>query len=294
MGILLDDENIAKKKRAMMKKRAIGRSVALGLAVLLVTLVFQTPSFGAEAKKYAIGIGFNFATGDYGTSQTTDSVSVPVTIDYYPSKRLSFELTIPYLYQSNSTTVFAGGMRFSTQRGRRGGMQGTSSTLNVDQSQSGLGDISLTMGYVIQQETKTLPALRPLLYLKFPTADADKGLGTGEFDLGIGLGAVKWFGRWYTFAEGRYVFQGSNADLGLKNYATLEVEGGRPVTDSFLPTVSLWWSSSPSDTSPNLLEARLNGKYWVSDRISLKGYLGTGLSDASPDFDMGAAVYYSF
>ena len=277
-----------------MRRGSVRFFLGAGVALLLGMMLSPQRSSAAEAKKYAVGLGFNYATGDYGTSQTTDSVSVPVMIDYYPTKRLDFELVIPYLYQSNSTTIFSGGMRFSTQRGSRGGMMGSSSALNVDDSQSGLGDITLTAGYVIQKETQTAPALRPLLYLKFPTADEDKGLGTGEFDIGVGLGAVKWIRGWYTFAEGRYIFQGSNSDLGLKDYGTIEVEGGRPLTDRFLPTVSLWWSSPPSDQSSNLLEARLNGKYWVSDTISLKGYLSKGLADGSPDFGVGAAVYYSF
>ncbi len=110
-------------------------------------------------------------------------------------------------------------------------------SFDTSESQSGLGDITLTAGYIILQESQTLPAVRPLIYLKFPTADEDEGLGTGEFDVGGGLGAVKWFGRWYTFAEGRYIFQGSNSDLGLKDYGTLEGEAGYRLTDRFLPTV---------------------------------------------------------
>lgn len=62
--------------------------------------------------------------------------------------------------------------------------------------------------------------------MKFPTGDDNKGLGTGEFDVGFGLGAGKWFDQWYTFAEGRYIFHGSIFDLGLKDYGTLEIEGG--------------------------------------------------------------------
>jgi Putative MetA-pathway of phenol degradation len=264
-------------------------TVALVLAALLVA----APSFGAAAKQFALGLGVDFASGDYGTDTTTRSVRVPLTVDYFATDRLDFELIVPYLYQNNSNTVFAGGMRFPTNRGGGGGgmMQ---SGVNASSSQSGLGDTTLTAGYLLQKESASLPAVRPLLYLKFPTGDKDKGLGTGELDLGAGIGASKWFGPWYTFVEGRYIFQGSNSDLGLKDYATLEGEAGYRVNRRFLPSVDLWYSSAPSDAASDQVEARLKGKYWVSDAVRLDGYLGKGLTSQAADFTIGGAVFYSF
>jgi hypothetical protein len=258
-------------------------------AIVVVALFVVSPSFAA-AKKFSVGLGVDVATGDYGTDTTTDSVRVPLTVDYFASDRLDFELVVPYLYQSNSNTILAGGMRFPFER--RSGMRQTA--FNAGDSQGGLGDTTLTAGYLIQTETETRPSLRPLVYLKFPTGDEDKGLGTGEFDIGAGLGAVKWFGPWYTFAEGRYIFQGSNSDLGLKDYGTLEGEVGYRVRKDFLPTFSLWWSSPPADDASDILEARLNGTYLVSDDVYLKGYLGKGLTSDAADYGAGLAVFYSF
>lgn len=243
-----------------------------------------------EVKKYAVGLGVNYATGDYGTDTTTDSLRIPLTLDYFPTDRLDFELVIPYLYQNNSNTILSGGMRFPFERHR--GMRITG--FDTSDSVSGLGDISLTAGYLLRQESDTLPSVRPLLYLKFPTADEDEGLGTGEFDVGAGIGAAKWFGPWYTFGEGRYIFQGSNSELGLKDYATLEGEVGYRLSPKFLPSVSLWWSSAPADDSSDLVEARLNGTYRATDDVTLEGYLGTGLSSGTADFGAGLAVFYSF
>ena len=258
----------------------------------LVALFVAAPSFADAAPKYSLGLGFDFASGDYGTDTTTHSVQVPLTVDYFASDRLDFELVIPYLYQNNSNTIAAGGMRFSTDRESGSGM--TPSGVNASSSQSGLGDTTLTAGYLLQKESASLPAIRPLLYLKFPTGDEDKGLGTGEFDLGAGVGVSKWFGPWFTFAEGRYISQGSNSDLGLKDYATLEGEVGYRVNNRFLPSFDLWYSTAPADDSSDQLEARLKGKYWVSDTVSLDGYVGKGLTSQTANFTVGAAVSYSF
>lgn len=267
--------------------KRLAASVVLFLAALLVA----APAFAAATKQFAVGLGVNYASGDYGTDITTRSVRVPLTVDYLATDRLDFELIVPYLYQNNSNTVLAGGMRFPV--GRSGGsmMRGS---VNTTSSQSGLGDITLTAGYLLQKESATLPAVRPLLYLQFPTGDEDKGLGTGEFAFGPGIGASKWFGPWYTFAEGRYIVQGSNADLGLKDYATLEGEAGYRVNRRFLPSLDLWYSTPPSDAASDQLDARLKGKYWVTDAVRLDGYLGRGLTSKTADFEAGAALFYSF
>ena len=95
-------------------------------AIALATLFLASHSFAAEVPRYALGLGVDFASGDYGSNITTRSVRVPVTLDYFASDRLDFELIIPYLYQNNSNTVFAGGMRFPAGSGGGGGMMQTS------------------------------------------------------------------------------------------------------------------------------------------------------------------------
>lgn len=271
--------------------RACLRKIFSGVVTVAMAAFFvAAPSLALAAKKYALGLGVNFATGDYGTDTTTDSLRFPLTLDYFPTERLDFELVIPFLYQSNSNTILAGGTRFPFER--HGGMRQT--TFDTSDSQNGFGDISMTVGYILLKGDENLPSIRPLLYVKFPTADEDEGLGTGEFDVGAGIGVAKWFDRWYTFAQGRYIFQGSNSDLGLKDYATLEGEAGYRLTERFLPTISLWWSTPPADDASDLVEVRLNGKYWVTDDVYLEAYLGKGLSDEAADFGTGLTVFYSF
>jgi hypothetical protein len=58
---------------------------------------------------------------------------------YYPNEKLDFELHVPFLRTSNTTTVIANGMH-----GRGGGTQ---RSVQSSESQMGLGDVSLTTGY---------------------------------------------------------------------------------------------------------------------------------------------------
>jgi hypothetical protein len=286
-------------------KRSLRRAGLTGLALIVVCGFFSVPAQGAD-RKLSLGLGFEFATGDYGTDDTTDSYKIPLMVNYYPTDRLGFDLEIPYIYQSNSTTVTLGGMRFPAHEEEGGGQQGpghggmgsstTSSTTSVDlsDSQSGLGDITLTASYIVLEEQERFPLVRPLLYVKFPTADEDDGLGTGEFDYGGGLGLAKWFGKWATYLEGMYILPGSSGDFDPDNYWTYLVSASYRLTDNLRPGVSLSGGTAAFDDASDPLEARLKLSYWASERASLGGYLATGLSDGSPDFGAGIFGFVSF
>jgi hypothetical protein len=148
-----------------------------------------------EQNKYSTALSVEYSSGDYGTSVTTDAVTTKLTLGWYPLERLDFSLEIPYLYQSNSVSTPFGMGRFRTarmqqtaqgQRPMRMGSSTFASTFDVTKSQSGIGDLVLKGGYIILQEKELAPEIRPEAYVKLPTADEHKGLGTGEFDGGIG------------------------------------------------------------------------------------------------------------
>lgn len=280
-------------------KKTLSRAGLTGLVLVVVCSLFSVPAQGAD-RKLSLGLGFEFATGDYGTDDTTDSYKIPLMVNYYPTDRLSFELEIPYIYQSNSTTVTLGGMRFPAHEEEGGGQHGTghgstgTTSVDLSDSQSGLGDITLTTSYIVLEEQEKFPLVRPLLYAKFPTADEDDGLGTGEFDYGGGLGLAKWFGKWSTYLEGMYILPGSSGDFDPDNYWTYLVSASYRLTDNLRPGVSLSGGTAAFDGVSDPLLAKLRLSYWASERASLGGYLATGLSDGSPDFGTGIFGFVSF
>ena len=74
--------------------------------LLVILLVIVLPGVvWAQSGTYAVGIGFEYYNGDYGTSEETDSYSIPLTFNYYPTQRWDFQLKIPYVYVSSSSTL---------------------------------------------------------------------------------------------------------------------------------------------------------------------------------------------
>ena len=264
--------------------------------LMLLSLVHPALS-RAESPEFSIGLGFDYSTGDYGTDETSDFWAVPLVIDYYPHPRFDLEAVIPYVFQSSGATVLSGGQRFAVDRPRRGQQGGgmvQPVVTDVETSEKGLGDISLTGGYLLASEGVHTPSARAFLYLKLPTASENRGLGTGTFDLGPGLEIAKWFDRWYTRGNASYVFQGENEDFELKDYLRFGAEVGNQVSSQFFISVSLWGATPPSEQSPTLLDAQVKGIFWASEKWRWEGNLSRGLSDGSPDFGGGLAVYRRF
>ena len=263
----------------------------------------------AERPLFSLGIGLDYETGDYGTGSDSDFVSVPLYIDFYPSERLDFELIIPYVYQSLedgdvSTVVYrtSGGSAAGAVRGRRATATDstttttttTTTTKSRDTSESGLGDITLTAGYVLVEENSGTPQIRPTFYLKFPTADEDKGLGTGEFDFGPGLTVAKWLGDWHLFAEGVYVVQGDSDLYDSQDYFRYNGGLGYQLNDGLYGAVQAVGATAPADDADEALEGRLKLVWRPVADVAFEGYVGTGLSDGSADFTSSLAVFFDF
>jgi len=155
------------------------------LAYLVVTVYAVDQKIQPEAEfiGLSIGTGFEFETGDYGTNQTIDSWRIPFRIAWSPSNRWGVSLEIPYIYQSGSgETVLLGGQASPTGRGGRMTMTSASTTRMTTFSEQGLGDSTLNIDFSLVGDGWQTPKLMALGYAKLPTADKDKGLGTGEFD----------------------------------------------------------------------------------------------------------------
>lgn len=280
------------------------------IAAVTTLLLLSMPVAGrAEDKTASVGLGFEFTSGDYGTGTTTNSVFIPLTVEVTPTERWGVSLEVPYVYQSN-TNVIAGQFRqmqggpmaaqavAAAMTGSGSGMgSGTirsSSNSNPSQAQSGIGDVTFRTGYVILKEGNAIPQIRPNLFVKFPTADKNKGLGTGEFDEGFAVEVSKWFGDWYTFIEPGYTIQGKSPDLALKNYMSYSAGAGYQVTNNFRPMFILKGATAPADGSSSLLEARLKLKYQATNHTGIEGYFAKGITTSSPDYGTGLAVFYDF
>jgi hypothetical protein len=273
--------------------------------ILAITLLVPSHVKASEYS-YSVSQGLEFSSGKYGTDTRTDTIFAPLTVMATPTDRLGLSLEIPYIYQSNGNVVSSianGGMQatrtvmlsavgVSAMSGPGSGMSPSSASMN--QSESGLGDITLRVGYVLVPEKDSMPQVRPMAFVKFPTADKNASLGTGEFDEGFTVEVSKWFGKWNPFAEAGYTVQGKSPQLALKNYMTYNSGIGYQVAENFRPILLIKGATSPADGASSLLEVRLKLKYQATNHTGIEGYLAKGITTNSPDYSTGLSVFYDF
>ncbi|QWV95423.1 transporter [Geomonas oryzisoli] len=275
--------------------------------LLVVGSLLVPAAVRAEGPALSATLGFEFATGDYGTGVTTRSVYLPLTVALAATDRLGFSLEVPYVYQSNSAVntgvlLGSGGQMAGMQKevaamnGQHGG-SGSMSSAKPDsygRSSSGVGDITAKAGYVLVPEGELMPRIRPYLFVKFPTGDENKALGTGAFDEGGAVEFFKQVDRWYSFVETGYTVQGHSSLLPLKDYFSFNAGTGYEVTDSLLPMLVVKSSTAPIEGASALVETRLKLKYLATGHTSIEGYLAKGWTRSSADYGSGIAVSYDF
>lgn len=276
-------------------------------AALCLSMVMALPAFGSAAPDVpvpenphtvSVSLGVEYASGTYGTGSTLRNVYMPLVAAWAPGDVFDFSIELPFVYQNsaNITGISYRASRTTATRPTRGsrasGTTVTSDTAATDVY--GLGDIILRFGAIAIAEDGSLPMVRPSLLLKCPAADASDGLGTGEFDAGVGLEAAKWIDDLHVLAEGLYTYQGKADGLDLKNFFSYSAGVGYQVTKNIEPMFMIKGATATSGTSGYQLEARARLIWSLGSSTTLDLFGSHGIAVNSPDFGGGVAIVYSF
>ena len=227
-------------------------------------------SFAEEGPTWQYGLSFSYLTGDYGEDDDTDIFYTAGTIKRYLDKG-DVTLTIPYIDISDDGVTFIDG--------------GAEAVAGVSGG-SGLGDIILKGRYYAVEQDGPLPYIDLVGSIKFPTADEDKGLGTGETDFTV----MAEFARrleddaWIVLGELGYTFVGEPS--------------GYDADNRWLYSVGLAYEVDPKVTVSGYLDRRtaifkgnddplsilMIGEYKFRPDLRLDTMLELGLNDGAPDF----------
>lgn len=297
--------------------KAVRTTILLGVMTLFWTgSPLRAQEFVSPwAKDLSFGIGADYTTGTYGTDTRTNSVVIPVTMEWRPLKWLDLQAGIPYIHQNNTVSPVyvvnpgsaqnvSDSEQAATSQGKQAMAATTQGTGGISQpgrttSQNGIGDVSLQAGVIFIQEGDIVPQFRALLYLKCPTGDQDNWLGSGEFDEGIGLAVSRSLGDLSLYLEGMWIFQGGSDFLvesgyTARDYLNYYAEISYQATDSLIPALALRGTTPTSDELGGTAEIRLKLAWKATEHVGFQAYVGTGLTTTSSDFSSGASLFYNF
>ena len=267
------------------------RCYRIVIAASLVMLLSAVPVL-AEDPIWSLSGFVDYSRGDYGTGKDTTLLYIPFRLGVTPIERFTVSLTVPYIEQDTQTVFLTGGgvaVRKEKARELR------TARASVTRTESGLGDVLLKGQYVLLEERPTFPEISPYLKVKFPTADEDRGLGTGEFDETLGVDLTKTFlERLVAYLTLAYTFIGSPSGTELHKSFAWSVGAAYLVATPFSIFAFLDGATALAAGQEDPLELRVGAEYRLTKALRLSGSAGAGLSSGSPNYDLmgGFAVRF--
>ena len=242
------------------------------------------PETSTEREHFQLKLGAGYDQGDFGTSSTTRSGYAPLTLCYL-GERFDVGLVLSLVYlDTESSVVVVEGLPTASQRQRR-------------TSEVGFGDIILRGRYYLVEDAgvdSAVPSLMPFLKVKAPTASANKGLGTGEWDVGFGLEFDKRFSEFFILGDVGYTFIGDPPGQNFRNRPAASLGIGRFFTPTIAVTALLDWRRSLVSGRDDPLELFGIVQVKLARTLTLTPYAFAGLTDGSPDFGVGLELSWRF
>lgn len=247
------------------------------VAIAACGLLFADESNSDDLK---VSTGLNYFYGDYGRDDKTEILHSSLNIKYRAFPWVA-KLALPILKIDGFGGIDGNGNIIGDGTDER----------RVD---SGIGDVVAQLAY------QYVPPIASSVILvngkvKFPTADENKGLGTGEYDYSLETQVVKSFDRLTPFMTFGYTYVGKSSDSILKNRFYTNLGSVYRVNPKYDIGLMYAYKQASSDESTN--DRKIIGFFsWKVPQTqwSIEGYLLGGLTDASPDAGGGVSLSYLY
>jgi hypothetical protein len=242
-------------------------------------MLIASPVFSAEeeeAPQWQYGLSFSYLTGDYGQGSDTDIVYTAATVKRYLDKG-DITLTVPYVDISADGVTFVDGSAESVGEGDGG---------------SGLGDVILKGRYYAVEQDDLLPFIDLVGSVKFPTADEDEGLGTGEFDFTFLVEMARRLSNdaWMILGELGYTFVGEPSGYDVENRWIYSIGLAHELNPKVTLSGYLDGRTAVVEGNDDPLSILLAGEYKYRPDLRFDTLLEFGLNDGAPDFGITLGV----
>ncbi|HKY33488.1 MAG TPA: hypothetical protein VJV23_13220 [Candidatus Polarisedimenticolia bacterium] len=271
-----------------------GRGGFLLLPLLLATL----PAAAAEPEVKASFLPSWFS-GDFGTGVDARIVTLPFSVSASFGKH-ELRATLPWLSVTTAEPVVLVGGEVVGRPDEvpapqvpplPGGPAG--SEQEGETSVSGIGDLVVQYEHFFLEGDGRRPWLSGIARLKVPTADEEKGLGTGSADYGGGIGLSQPLGgRWSGFGSALYLVRGDAPGLDLRD--TFWWSAGVQARLGERASIHVVYDDRQSSIRGREASrsAGLGFDRRIGDRATFRAALFAGLSETAED--LGASIGFSF
>ena len=238
----------------------------------------QAPS--AARSRLSVSTGFDFSTGEYGESDSTEVWYVPLNVKYEWRRRVVLRVTVPYLRVTSAGSIVTDGdiVAVAPGAGR--------------ETHEGLGDVIFGLTYRVEPPRGPFPYLDLTTKVKIPTASQKEGLGTGEVDTTLQLDLVKSYGRLTPFATVAFRFVGDPPDGDLTDTLSTSVGVDWRFAKPFSAGIYYGWRQTASRSLGDAHELVPYVSWKLTEHVTIGPYVEVGLSTAAPDVGAGIQIGY--
>lgn len=255
----------------------------ISAAICNATAHAATPAAApAEAEStLSAKLSYDRNEGKYGTDATSHDTSTTLTLGY-DTENYAFDLVLPYVAQ--------------TGPGRRISLAGRRLVVLVEPGRTAMGTGDVTLGatrYLLNEESHGFD-LDLGATVKFGTASASKGLGTGKDDIALQASLGRSLGAASFTLTGGYTFVGKPEGQELRNsaFATFDASWKLARAISAGATYSYGAPSSAGSASSRDITYYLSYKF--SRKSKLEFSVIDGHSTQSPDRGYGLTYSANF
>jgi hypothetical protein len=256
------------------------------LRVLFLSfLVFSGPVFSQSNSeiKQAVSLASYFSSGDYGEDRDTDIYYFPVSYSVNKGK-WGAQLTVPHLRVEGVGNVLV----------NIGGVNRAVSGDQIERN-NGIGDSTLALTYQMEPFAETSLFIDFRLDIKIPTADRNKGLGTGEADYSTQVDISQNYGNSVLFGTFGYTFRGeTDFYAGLTDSAYVQLGIARLAAPRWNLGIFYDFREPASTFSPEIHELVPYFSYQISDSWSFTGLTAFGFTQASATAAVLGQINYSW
>ena len=251
------------------------------LFLLLIHIPEAWSQETTERAHFQIKIGATYDRGDYGTTDLTKVVFVPVTFRYL-GKRYDVSVTPSFARVESS-----GGVQLIEGVPTPTGVAGTTRVTN-----SGVGDTVVRSRFYLLEGTRSAPSISPFVKIKIPTSPSALSLGTGKTDAGFGVEMDHQISRTILFGDLSYTFIGDITGLNLRNRPAGSFGIGERITNSVVVNGMIDWRRSVLATNPDPTDLVGVISYRVSPSLTVSPNAYVGLTRSTSDY--GGGIEFSF
>jgi len=257
----------------------------MAVALLCLSAVTGRGQQSAVPARLTLRLGVGYDQGDFGSGEVSRASYAPFSLRY---TRTRFDVAVSSAFARIDT---AGGIRL---------IDGVPTQTNSNSGpllESGFADTTVRSRFfmAIDEGRGTLkPSVTPFVKIKIPTAQEERGLGTGKTDYGFGVELDKDVGPVFLFGDMGYTVVGKIPSLDFRNRPSASFGVGRQVSESVTVSSMLDWRRAiiAGNTNPAEFVGVLS--YRANRSVTFSPNAFVGLTNGSSDFGAGLQMSFKF